>query len=136
MSYIFRHRDRYIDSIKSLCARGGKEFYGTVVKSGYNQKTVTVKVEFTRLVRKYKIIQRRYSKFHVHDPYDMCRVGDKVYIKQCMSISPIKHYFVRNFFWMSPRMNFVINKFLPFEKEALVYNENIQKNNILSLLQK
>ena len=124
---------KHIEEIKSLCSRGGKELYGNVIKSGYNNKTVTVKVDFTRYIKKYKFYQKRSSKFHVHDPFDMCRVGDRIYIKQCKRISPIKNYYVRNFFWMSPRMNFVISKFLPYEKEALVYNQKLQQNNILSL---
>ncbi len=132
MSYIFRHRDKSIENVRSLCARGGKELYATVIKSGFNTKTVTVKVDFFRWISKYKLLQRRSSKFHIHDPYDMCRVGDKIYIKKCKKISPIKYYYVRNFFWMSPRINFVVGKMMPFEKEALIFNEKLQKNKLLS----
>lgn len=133
MSYIFRLREAQISAIRALNAKGGKEFYATVVKSGYNEKTVTCKVDFYAKVPKYKIVFRRTSKFHVHDPLDMCRVGDKVYIHSCSKVSSIKHYYVRNFFRMSPRINFVISNYLPFEKDAIAYNLKLQQNSLLSL---
>ena len=131
MSYIFRHRDQLLKSLRSLSSRGGKELFGTVVKSGYNHKTITVKCYFRKYVSKYKIHQGCSSKYQVHDPHHLGRVGDKVFIRACHKISNTKHYFLRNFFIMSPRMNFSINKFLVYEQEALAYNQNLQNGDLI-----
>ena len=133
MSYIFQHEQIKRRTIKSLNARGWKELFGSVIKSWYNAKTVTVKIDFYNYNRRYNILGRASSKFHVHDPYEMCRVGDRVCIKACGKISPIKHYYLRNFFYMTPRVNFSISKFLQYEKEAIAYNQNLQKKEVLKL---
>ena len=131
MSYIYRHREQLLRNARSLNHRGGKELFGVVIKSGYNLKTVTVQADFRKYVTKYKLHQRCSAKLQVHDPYQMGRVGDRVFIRACPKISTTKNYILRNFFIMSPRMNFSVDKFLIFEQEALVYNQKLQEEDII-----
>lgn len=132
MSYIYRHKEQLKRSINSVHHIGGKEYFATVIKSGFKNKTVTAKVYFRLYISKFKRWQTRTAKLQVHDPFNICRVGDKVHIRSCDKLSATKYYYARNFFIMSPRMNFVVSKFLHYEKEALVYNDDLVKSNILS----
>lgn len=77
---------------------------------------------------KYKIPIRQTSKFQVHDPEEMCKVGDKVVIRLCRPISKLKHYYIRNIVYMIPRQSFTIANMLQYEKRALAYNENLQNS--------
>lgn len=131
MSYVFRHREQLLKSAGSLNHRGGKELFGIVIKSGYNLKTITVRADFRKYIPKYKMHQRCSAKLQVHDPYQMGRVGDRVFIKTCHKIANTKNYFLKNFFIMSPRMNFSIDKMLVFEQEAIAYNQKLQEEDII-----
>jgi small subunit ribosomal protein S17 len=107
-------------------APGGREKYGTVIKSGFMKKTVTVMVDQMIYNTKYKVYTRRSTKFQVHDQDEICRTGDKVIIKVCHPLSKLKHYYIRNLIWMTPRHNFTVDKFLNFEKRAMLYNTSIR----------
>lgn len=107
-------------------ATAGREKYGTVIKSGFMRKTVTVRVDNTHEVVTYRSHLTTSGKFQVHDEDEICRTGDKVVIKACHPISKLKHYYLRNIIWMGPRQNFTINKFLAYEKRAVLYNEMLR----------
>ncbi len=109
-------------------APGGREKYGTVIKSGFMKRTVTVMVDQMTWNKRYKLYERSSNKFQVHDQDEICKTGDKVVIKGCQPISTSKHYYIRNIVWMIPRHNFTVDKFLNFEKRALVYNSNIRNS--------
>ena len=68
----------------------------------------------------------RGRKFHVHDPDDYCRIGDKVVIKNFGGVSGLKHYYVRNVVLPTGRHNYYSTGFSKDEKEAIVYNENLR----------
>lgn len=107
-------------------AGGGLEKYGTVIKSGFMDKTVTVRVDNYFQLKKFYWRTKSSSKLQVHDEDNICKVGDKVVIRGCMPVSKLKHYYLRNIVWMVPRHNFTIDKFLNFEKRALYHNEKIR----------
>lgn len=113
---------------KLKLARAGLEKYGTVIKSGFMKKTVTVKCDTSYETPKYRKILVTRSNFQVHDEDEICRTGDKVVIRSCAPVSKLKHYYVRNIVWMVPRHNFTLNKFLNFEKRALLYNQKLRND--------
>lgn len=127
MSNIWNFRDPLRCGRVKL-ARAGREKYGTVVKSGFMRKTVTVRCDSSHEIEAYRkrVITR--TNFQVHDEDEICKTGDKVVIRLCNPISKLKHYYVRNIIWMVPRHNYTINKFLNFEKRALLYNETLRKD--------
>lgn len=127
MSSIWNYKDPLRSGFIRL-AKGGREKYGTVIKSGFMNKTVTVMVDQYHYNTKYKKIERSSSKFQVHDSDEICKTGDKVVIRGCQPISKLKHYYIRNIVWMVPRHNFTIDKFLNFEKRALMYNNNLRNS--------
>ena len=108
-------------------ARGGHEKYGTVIKSGFMKKTVTVRCDTSHEIMKYRKLITTRSNFQVHDEDEICKTADKVVIRICNPVSKLKHYYIRNIVWMVPRHNYTINKFLNFEKRALVYNQNLRE---------
>lgn len=61
----------------------GKELYGTVIKHGVNDKTVTVRVSFRRFESKWKKMLYRHNNKQVHDEYNYCVTGDKIVIGAC-----------------------------------------------------
>jgi small subunit ribosomal protein S17 len=125
MSSLWHLRDPLKCGVLRL-APGGREKYGTVIKSGFMKKTVTVMVDQHIWNSKYKVYQRSSSKFQVHDQDEICKTGDKVVIKGCQPISKLKHYYIRNIVWMIPRHNFTVDKFLNFEKRAMLYNNELR----------
>jgi small subunit ribosomal protein S17 len=106
----------------------GREKIGTVIKSGFMKKTVTVAVDQSYMHTKFTLLKRSTSKFQVHDEDEICKTGDKIIIRACHPVSVLKHYYVRSFVWMVPRHNFTINKMLNFEKRGMVYNEKIRNS--------
>lgn len=84
-------------------AHSGRELYGTVIKAGVNQKTVTVKVNRFYYVQKYKKTFSRTGRFQAHDEAEACVLGDKVVIQTCRPMSKTKRYFVRNIVVMGGR---------------------------------
>ena len=125
MSYTWNFRDPLRRGYVAI-AKSGREHYGTVIKSGYNKKTIVVKVNAPSYNFKYGAWTNKPSRFHVHDERELGRVGDKVIIRTCFPITRLKHYYLKSFVWMSPRQNFVVNNFLQFEKDALLYNEKLR----------
>jgi small subunit ribosomal protein S17 len=84
-------------------APSGRELFGTVIKSGVNQKTVTVQVDRFFFVPKLNKTFTRPGRFQAHDEEEFCRVGDKVVIRACRPLSKTKRYYVRNVVKMFPR---------------------------------
>jgi small subunit ribosomal protein S17 len=125
MSNIWNLKDPLKTGFVKL-APSGREKYGTVIKSGFMKKTVTVKVDSLTFNPTYKIFINRPSKFQVHDEDEICKTGDKVVIRLCRPVSTLKHYYIRNIIWMVPRHNFTINKYLNMEKRALYFNEQLR----------
>lgn len=64
---------------------------GTVV-SDRRQQTRKVEVSFLVRDSKYGKYVRRRSIFHVHDPADVSRAGDKVEIAPCRRVSKTKSW--------------------------------------------
>ena len=64
---------------------------GTVV-SDKTDKTVIVSVERRFMHPVYKKFIRRSKKYAAHDEADACKVGDKVYIRECRPISKSKRW--------------------------------------------
>mmetsp|Transcript_5532 Transcript_5532/g.3893 ORF Transcript_5532/g.3893 Transcript_5532/m.3893 type:complete len:109 (+) Transcript_5532:26-352(+) len=77
-------------------ADSGRELFGTVIKQGVNDKTVTVRVSRYGFNHKIGIWFSSTKNFHCHDEENYCRTGDKVVIRTTRKISPIKHFYVRN----------------------------------------
>ncbi|EGR31697.1 ribosomal protein, putative [Ichthyophthirius multifiliis] len=100
----------------------GREFFGTVIKHGINDKTVTVRVDHKFWVPKYKEYQSSQKKYQVHDEENFCVIGDKVVIRSCMPLSPTKHYFVRNI--VKP---FSRDEFKPQKDQKKELDENVKQ---------
>ena len=81
-----------------------------MIKSGLNDKSVTVRVDYQYYVKKYKMYNYGISRFLCHDEENFCVSGDKVVIRACEPISSRKHYFVRNVIKPFPRDDFYENK--------------------------
>ena len=64
----------------------------------------------------------RNSKLHAHDEDEYCRSGDKVVIRTCKKMSPIKYYFVRNIVLPVGRHNIYEKDLSSFETEQMDYN--------------
>ena len=72
----------------------GQAFEGVVV-SDKMQKTVTVKLEYTRRIAKYERHERRTSKLHAHNPPCInARAGDRVKIMECRRLGKTKSFVV------------------------------------------
>lgn len=125
MTTIWNFKDPMRKGIMKL-AKAGREKYGTVIKSGFMSKTVTVMVDQYRYNAHYKLYVKSSSKFQVHDEDEICKTGDKVIIRACQPVSKLKHYYIRNIVWMIPRHNFTVDKFLNFEKRAMLFNNNLR----------
>ena len=68
----------------------------------------------------------RNKNFHCHDEEEYCRTGDKVIIKACRKLSPIKHFYVRNIVLATGRQNLNMNDLSKYEKDALEYNQELR----------
>ena len=112
----------------------GQEFYGTVIKSGVNDKTVTVRVDYQYYVKKYKCWAYKFSKFLVHDEENFAISGDKVVIKSMFPVSTRKHYFLRNVVKPFPRMDYYLKekteKDIKFEETYKNLYKEFYKNEI------
>jgi small subunit ribosomal protein S17 len=108
---------------------GGRELFGTVVRSGRMNKTVTVKVDRFTWNRHYNTYYMRWRNFHAHDPENFCHIGDKVVIKTCKKLSPIKHYFVRNIVLPIGRP-VSLNSISLDEIEAIKYNNKLRSSSL------
>ena len=63
----------------------------------------------------------------MHDEEEYCRTGDKVVIKQCRKISPIKYYYVRNIVLPVGRHHIYEKDLTQYEKEAMAFNEKLRE---------
>ena len=100
----------------------GKEKYGTVVRQGRNDRTVTVRVSSYHYNYKVGFWMCKGRNFHCHDAENYCRTGDKVVIQQCRKLSSIKHYMVRNIVLAAGRQNLLTQDMSRYEKDAMDYN--------------
>lgn len=73
----------------------GRELFGTVVKHGINDKTVTVRVSSRGFNERYKRPVYNHKNKQVHDEYNYCVAGDKVIIHTCEKLSKSKAYYVK-----------------------------------------
>lgn len=84
---------------------GGRELFGTVIKHGKMDKTVTVKCDFKHWNGYASKVMHSSSKFLAHDHDNSLMAGDKVILQYAGDkISPRKHYFVRETVMPFPRM--------------------------------
>jgi small subunit ribosomal protein S17 len=76
---------------KAHSTASGRTLSGVVV-SDKMQDTIVVAV--TRFVKhpKYRKFIKRMKKYHVHDPGNTKKEGDKVEIRECRPISKTKHF--------------------------------------------
>ena len=65
--------------------------------------------------------------FTVHDEESYCQVGDKVVIRQCRKLSPMKHYYVRNIVLPIGRVNVTGKPGSKDEVNALKYNKKLRE---------
>ncbi len=63
-----------------------------VVTSDRRDKTRTVSVEFLARHSKYGKFLKRRTRFHVHDPENASKLGDRVEIATCRPISKTKSW--------------------------------------------
>ena len=103
-------------------AGGGLEKFGTVIRQGRMDKTVTVRTINYRWNFKVGFWLSRSRNLHCHDPENYCRIGDKVVIAKCRKIAKIKNYYVRNIVLATGRQNFYTKDMTKYEKNAMEYN--------------
>lgn len=78
-----------------VSADNGRVLQGTVV-SDKMQKTVVVKVDRRVKHALYSKIITRCTKYHVHDEDGICKMGDKVRIRETRPISKRKSWTLLN----------------------------------------
>ena len=112
----------------------GMERFGTVIRTGKMQKTCTVEVSNYRFIKKYRMWVSRRKRFHCHDPDEFWWVGDKVIIRQCLKLSNIKYFYVRNVVLPIGRNSFYAGKLSKDEIDAISYNEELRKSSMNELI--
>ena len=111
-----------------------QEKFGTVVKAGVNDKTVTVEVSNYAYNKRYRKWFAARMKFHCHDEHEESCVGDKVIICQCLKLSARKHMYVKRIILPIGRNAFYQGKFAKDELDAIELNQEIRdsyKNKLL-----
>ena len=121
-------------------ARGGKDMFGTVVKHGLMDKTVTVskltlsnlsmiQVRISHYSYNYKVQTwfHRGRNMQCHDEENYMKTGDKVVIRACRKISNLKYYYVRNIVKPIGRQNVTGMPSSVDEAEALEYNAKLRE---------
>ena len=80
--------------VKQEVVRRGKVLSGVVVSDKMND---TIVVSVTRFVQhpKYHKFVKRVKRYHVHDPGNTKKTGDKVEIIECRPISKLKHFKIK-----------------------------------------
>ena len=68
-----------------------REFEG-IVLSDKMDKTIVVRVDNMKLVKKYQKTIRITNKYHVHDEKQEAKVGDKVRFAECRPLSATKRW--------------------------------------------
>ena len=104
-----------------------REMYGTVIRHGRMNKTVTVRVNSYHWSYKCNFWLTKGKNFHCHDEEDYCRTGDKVVIKACRKLSNIKHFYVRNIVLATSRQNFYEKDMSQYEKDAMQFNQELRE---------
>ena len=66
-----------------------KTLVGKVV-SDARDKTIAVEIEWSTRHARYRKVQKKFTKLHVHDANNECAVGDKVRVKECRPFSKSK----------------------------------------------
>jgi len=59
------------------------------------EKTIKVEIEGMIQHPRYKKYIKRHTRFLVHDPEEICKVGDLVRIEECRPVSKTKKWIVR-----------------------------------------
>ncbi len=65
------------------------------VISDSSQKTVKIEIEGIVQHPRYKKYIKRHTRFLVHDPNELCKVGDIIRVEECRPISKTKKWIVR-----------------------------------------
>ena len=68
-----------------------KRLRGEVISDKRN-KTVTVRIEYTKLHPLYKKYIKKITKLHCHDEKNNVKIGDKVIIEETRPLSKTKHH--------------------------------------------
>ena len=134
MSYIHRFDKVRINAMRNVNIRDAKEMLAIVVKAGYNPKTATCKIPHSMYCFRYKTFKPRTTIIHAHDPFDICKLGDKVSVTRCNKMSSSKAYYIKKIFEMAPRMNVSIKHYTHYEKQALLQNEKLRNTSNLTLI--
>jgi small subunit ribosomal protein S17 len=71
----------------------GRTLSGVVVSAKMKDTIVVTVVRFVKHPKYHKFIKRA-KKYHVHDPGNTTKEGDKVDITECRPISRTKHFVV------------------------------------------
>ena len=111
----------------------GREKYGTVVRQGRMDKTVSVRVHSYHWVWKVGHWQTKSKLFHCHDEENYCRTGDKVIIRHHRKISNSKSYYVRKIILAAGRQNFNKSEMSQYELDAIDYNEQLRERKGLNM---
>ena len=104
----------------------GKEMYGTVIRQGRNNKTVTCRVNSYHWNYKVGFWMSKSKNFHCHDEENYCRTGDKVIIRSCRKLSATKYFYVRNIVLATGRQHLTTSEMSKYEKDALNYNRKLR----------
>nr|YP_009294590.1 ribosomal protein S17 [Asparagopsis taxiformis]AOM66073.1 ribosomal protein S17 [Asparagopsis taxiformis] len=72
-----------------------KETIGTVI-SNKMHKTITVSVTTKVAHKKYNKIMSKTNKYYAHDENNICKIGDKVRIRETRPLSKNKHWILVN----------------------------------------
>lgn len=60
-----------------------------------SEKTIKVEIEGIVQHKRFKKYIKRHTRFLVHDPNEICKVGDTVRIEECRPVSKNKKWIVR-----------------------------------------
>ena len=71
-----------------------REFEG-IVLSDKMDKTIVVRVDNMKLVKKYQKTIRITNKYHVHDEKEIAKIGDKVRFAEGRPYSKTKRWFLK-----------------------------------------
>eukprot|EP00826_Nyctotherus_ovalis_P062205 TRINITY_DN8960_c0_g1_i6.p1 TRINITY_DN8960_c0_g1~~TRINITY_DN8960_c0_g1_i6.p1 ORF type:complete len:140 (+),score=45.56 TRINITY_DN8960_c0_g1_i6:161-580(+) len=130
MVSIWNLKDPLRTGFVKIARFGGREKFGTVVRAGLNDKTVSVLVEKWKWNRHYGKYLRSTSLIHCHDEINYCVVGDKVVIRSCDKLSRIKAYYVRNVVLPIGRNNCFLKRVSTEEMSAMKSNERLRANRL------
>ena len=108
-----------------------REMFGTVIRQGRMDKTVTVRVSSYTWNHKVGFWITRANHFHCHDGENYCRTGDKVVIQACRKLSKSKYFFVHRIILAAGRQNFYTKDMSQYELDAIKYNEELRAKTVV-----